>query len=75
MRPQLMSLKGHLAAGGSLVDLWWISGYLWIWGCDLIGGLRYYMPAGTSGDKPSYKKDGSGTGDDEVGPAVCRTQT
>lgn len=26
----------------------------------------YYMPAGTSGDKPSYKKDGSGTGDDEV---------
>lgn len=25
-----------------------------------------YMPAGTSGDKPSYKKDGSGTGDDEV---------
>lgn len=25
------------------------------------------MPAGTSGDKPSYKKDGSGTGDDEVG--------
>eukprot|EP00435_Cladocopium_sp_Y103_P018253 s1996_g4.t1 len=26
----------------------------------------YYMPAGTSDDKPSYKKDGSGTGDDEV---------
>ena len=58
MLPQLMSLKGHLA---DLVDLVG-------WG-DLIvlAKLRYYMPAGTSGDKPSYKKDGSGTGDDEVG--------
>ena len=30
-----------------------------------------YTPAGTIGDKPSYKKDGSGTGDDEASFLKC----
>ena len=29
---------------------------------------RYYLPAGTTSGKPSYKKDGSGSGEDEVDP-------